>query len=72
MESTIQELGTRAGIISRTLRHYDRVGLSAPPRGGANGFRYDDPGAVARLQRILLMRRLGMGLPAIAEVLADV
>lgn len=71
MEWTIQELATRAGITSRTLRHYDRVGLLAPSRVGANGYRYYDPGAVARLQRILLMRRLGMGLPAIAEVLAD-
>jgi MerR family transcriptional regulator, thiopeptide resistance regulator len=71
MEWTIQELATRAGITSRTLRHYDRVGLLAPSRVGANGYRYYDPVAVVRLQRILLMRRLGMGLPAIAKVLAD-
>lgn len=71
MEWTIQELAARAGITSRTLRHYDRVGLLAPSRVGANGYRYYDPPAVVRLQRILLMRRLGMGLPAIAEVLAD-
>ncbi|SEG57781.1 DNA-binding transcriptional regulator, MerR family [Nonomuraea solani] len=71
MEWTIQELATRAGISSRTLRHYDSVGLLAPSRVGENGYRYYDPAAVARLQRILLMRRLGMGLPAIAEVLAE-
>ncbi|MFC5833395.1 MerR family transcriptional regulator [Nonomuraea insulae] len=71
MEWTIQELATRAGITSRTLRHYDRVGLLAPSRVGANGYRYYNAVAVARLQRILLMRRLGMSLPAIAEVLAD-
>ncbi|WP_067143279.1 MerR family transcriptional regulator [Microtetraspora malaysiensis] len=71
MEWTIQELAARAGITSRTLRHYDRVGLLAPSRVGPNGYRYYDPTAVARLQRILLMRRLGMGLSAIAEVLAD-
>jgi DNA-binding transcriptional MerR regulator len=71
MEWTIQELATRAGITSRTLRHYDRVGLLSPSRLGANGYRYYDAGAVARLQRILLMRQLGMGLPAIAKVLAD-
>ncbi len=70
MEWTIQELAARAGITSRTLRHYDSIGLLAPSRVGANGYRYYDSGAVARLQRILLMRRLGMGLPAIAEVLA--
>ncbi|SEU47974.1 MerR family transcriptional regulator [Nonomuraea wenchangensis] len=71
MEWTIQELAARAGVTSRTLRHYDRVGLLAPSRVGTNGYRYYDPAAVVRLQRILLMRRLGMGLPAIAEVLAD-
>ncbi|MGW0070245.1 MerR family transcriptional regulator [Streptosporangium sandarakinum] len=71
MEWTIQELAARAGITSRTLRHYDHVGLLAPSRVGPNGYRYYDFTAVARLQRILLMRRLGMGLPAIAEVLAD-
>ncbi|GAA2272408.1 TipAS antibiotic-recognition domain-containing protein [Nonomuraea roseoviolacea subsp. roseoviolacea] len=71
MEWTIQELAARAGITSRALRHYDRVGLLPPSRVGANGYRYYDATAVARLQRILLMRRLGMGLPAIAEVLAD-
>ncbi|MFF0770819.1 MerR family transcriptional regulator [Nonomuraea wenchangensis] len=71
MEWTIQELAARAGVTSRTLRHYDRVGLLAPSRVGTNGYRYYDAAAVVRLQRILLMRRLGMGLPAIAEVLAD-
>lgn len=71
MEWTIQELAARAGITSRTLRHYDSIGLLSPSRVGANGYRYYDSGAVARLQRILLMRRLGMGLPAIAEVLAE-
>ncbi|QYC42083.1 HTH-type transcriptional activator TipA [Nonomuraea coxensis DSM 45129] len=71
MEWTIQELAARAGVTSRTLRHYDRVGLLAPSRVGANGHRHYDAAAVVRLQRILLMRRLGMGLPAIAGVLAD-
>lgn len=71
MEWTIQELATRAGITSRTLRHYDRIGLLAPSRVGANGYRHYGPSAVARLQRILLMRQLGMGLPTIAEVLAQ-
>ncbi|MFI6517953.1 MerR family transcriptional regulator [Spirillospora sp. NPDC050679] len=71
MEWTIQELATRAGITSRALRHYDHCGLLAPSRVGENGYRYYDATAVARLQRILLMRRLGMGLPAIAQVLAE-
>ncbi|MFI9505649.1 MerR family transcriptional regulator [Nocardia sp. NPDC052566] len=71
MEWMINELAARAGITSRTLRHYDRIGLLAPSRIGANGYRYYGPKAVARLQRILLMRRMGVGLPTIAEILAD-
>ncbi|WP_370013430.1 MerR family transcriptional regulator [Nocardiopsis sp. Huas11] len=67
----IHELAARAGVTSRTLRHYDRVGLVTPTRVGANGYRYYGPDAVARLQRVLLMRRLGMGLSAIAQVLSD-
>ncbi len=34
-----------------------------------NGYRYYDDDALVRLQRILLLRELGLGLPAIAEVL---
>jgi MerR family transcriptional regulator, thiopeptide resistance regulator len=71
MEWMVHELAARAGITSRTLRHYDRVGLLAPSRVGANGYRYYGPSAVVRLHRILLMRRMGLGLPAIAEVLAE-
>jgi DNA-binding transcriptional MerR regulator len=43
--------------------------LLTPTRLGANGNRYYDESALARLQRILLMRRLGLGLAAIAEVI---
>ncbi|MFI6509938.1 MerR family transcriptional regulator [Streptosporangium sp. NPDC050855] len=71
MEWMIHELAVRAGVTRRTLRHYDRIGLLPPSRVGENGYRFYGPGAVARLQRILLMRRLGLGLPAIAEVLAE-
>ncbi|MGW2024715.1 MerR family transcriptional regulator [Streptomyces decoyicus] len=71
MKWTTQELAARAGITSRILCRYDSVGLLAPSRVGANGYRSYDPGAAARLQRILLMRRLGTGLPAIVEILAD-
>jgi MerR family transcriptional regulator, thiopeptide resistance regulator len=70
MEWSIQEIARRAGTTSRTLRHYGDVGLLAPSRVGANGYRYYGPEELVRLQRILLLRELGLGLPAIAEVLA--
>ncbi len=69
MEFSIQELAKAAGTTSRTLRHYDAKGLLAPSRTGSNGYRYYDQDGLVRLQRILLLRELGLGLAAIADVL---
>ncbi|MFE6932023.1 MerR family transcriptional regulator [Streptomyces sp. NPDC057699] len=69
MEWSIQEIARRAGTTSRTLRHYGDVGLLVPSRTGANGYRYYDQEALVRLQRILLLRELGLSLPAIKDVL---
>ncbi|EOD69965.1 MerR family transcriptional regulator [Amycolatopsis vancoresmycina] len=69
MEWSIQDIARSAGTTSRTLRHYGAVGLLEPSRIGGNGYRYYDEQALVRLQRILLLRELGLGLPAIAEVL---
>lgn len=69
MEWTVHELAERAGISGRTLRHYHRIGLLEPDRVGSNGYRYYGPDAVARLQRILLLRDTGMPLAGIATVL---
>lgn len=69
-EWSIQQLARLVGTTSRTLRHYGSLGLLTPSRIGANGYRYYDEAALVRLQRILLLRELGLGLPAIADVLA--
>ncbi|MEF2976582.1 MerR family transcriptional regulator [Subtercola sp. YIM 133946] len=70
MEWSIQQIARLAGTTSRTLRHYGEVGLVTPSRIGQNGYRYYDAGALVRLQRVLLLRELGLGIPAIAEILA--
>lgn len=57
------------GVTSRTLRHYAAIGLLPPTRTGANGYRFYDRQALIRLQRILLLRDLGLGLGAIGDVL---
>ncbi len=69
MDLSIQEVAKVAGVTSRTLRHYDDVGLLAPSRIGANGYRFYDDDGLVRLQRILLLRELGLGLDEIAAVL---
>jgi len=66
---SIQEIARLAGTTSRTLRHYHAIGLLAPSRVGTNGYRFYDAPALMRLQRILLLREMGLGLSAIADVL---
>ncbi|RLK52328.1 MerR family transcriptional regulator [Microbacterium telephonicum] len=68
-EWSIQQIAKLAGTTSRTLRHYGDLGLLVPSRIGGNGYRYYDETALVRLQRILLLRELGLGLPQIGEVL---
>lgn len=68
-EWSIQDIVRVAGTTSRTLRHYGDIGLLEPSRIGSNGYRYYDQNSLVRLQRIMLLRELGLGLPAIAEVL---
>ncbi|GAA3685993.1 TipAS antibiotic-recognition domain-containing protein [Arthrobacter ginkgonis] len=65
----IAELARQASVSSRTLRHYHRLGLLVPAHIGANGYRYYGWEEALRLQRILLLRDLGLGLEAIGEVL---
>jgi DNA-binding transcriptional MerR regulator len=68
-EWSIQQIAKVAGTTSRALRHYDGIGLLPPTRIGHNGYRYYDRDALVRLQRILLLRDLGLGLPQIGAVL---
>lgn len=68
-EWSIHQVARRAGITTRTLRHYDKIGLLEPARTGAGGYRFYDSAALMRLQRILLLRELGLGLSDIDAVL---
>lgn len=68
-EWSIQQIAKIAGTTSRTLRHYGEIGLLPASSTGHNGYRYYDQAALVRLQRILLLRELGLGLPQIADVL---
>ncbi|MBX9245721.1 MerR family transcriptional regulator [Actinotalea ferrariae] len=70
-EWSIQEVARLTGVTSRTLRHYDAVGLLPPSRVGDNGYRWYDALTLVRLQRVLVLRGLGLPLPAIARALDD-
>lgn len=56
-------------VTSRTLRHYDEIGLLVPAWVGGNGYRYYEAEQLRRLQQILVLRELGLSLDTIAHVL---
>ena len=69
MSWSIVEVARHAGVSSRTLRHYDDVGLVPPAYVGSNGYRYYEQEQLLRLQEVLLLRELGVPLGAIRRVL---
>jgi MerR family transcriptional regulator, thiopeptide resistance regulator len=66
---SIAEVAQMSKVTSRTLRHYDAIGLLEPAWTAAGGRRYYEQEQLLRLQQILLLRDLGLGLDAIGEVL---
>lgn len=68
-EWTIRDLANASGVTSRTLRHYEQIGLLLPSRVGYNGYRFYGEPEVARLYRILSLRELGMPLVEIKTLL---
>jgi len=69
VEHSIREVARASGTTSRTLRHYEAVGVLPPTWVGAGGVRYYDDDALVRLQEALVLRRLGLPLAEIREVL---
>ena len=68
MEYTINKLAKLSGITTRTLRHYDQIGLLSPPRSSSNGYRIYDQMEVDKLQHILFYRELGLPLDEIKRL----
>ena len=71
MEYSIQEFSRMAGVTTRTLRWYDKIGLLKPSRVAENGYRYYGPAEVDRLRDILCYRALGVELAQIRACLDD-
>ncbi|MPM27753.1 HTH-type transcriptional activator mta [bioreactor metagenome] len=69
MEYKIQELADLAGISSRTLRYYDKIGLLKPGRIHSNGYRVYGGAEVDLLQQILLYREMDVPLEEISKIL---
>jgi DNA-binding transcriptional MerR regulator len=62
------EVARMSGVTSRTLRHYDEIGLLPPAGLAGNGYRYYEQDQLLRLQQILLLRELDLGLNEIATI----
>ena len=68
-EHSIRDVARASGTTSRTLRHYESVGVLPPTWVGAGGVRYYDDAALVRLQEALVLRSLGMPLAEVRAVL---
>lgn len=64
----IADLAKTAGVTSRTLRHYDAIGLLTPAHTRADGRRAYGEAEVIRLHHILVLRALDVPLPTIASI----
>lgn len=68
-EHSIRDVARASGTTSRTLRHYEAVGVLPPTWVGAGGVRYYDDAALVRLQEALVLRSLGLPLADVRAVL---
>lgn len=64
-----QEVTSRFGVSIKALRLYERHGLLVPQRSEA-GWRAYGPGQLARLHQVLTLKRLGLPLARIAQLLS--
>ncbi|WP_084102535.1 MerR family transcriptional regulator [Demequina sp. NBRC 110051] len=64
----ISKLSRMSGVTSRTLRHYDAIGLLPPSDTTPDGRRRYGRDEVLRLQHILVLRELGTPLGDIATI----
>ncbi|MET8575781.1 TipAS antibiotic-recognition domain-containing protein [Streptomyces sp. NPDC005012] len=70
-EWPIARLAKASGVTVRTLRHYDAIGLLPADHQGPGGVRHYSAASALRLQRILLLRDLGLGLAEIAAIVDE-
>ena len=66
---SIVDVARSAGVTARTLRHFDAIGLLPPTAIGTDGYRRYDEHALLRLQRVLVLRALGLPLKDIGAVI---
>ena len=71
MTHTVGELASRTGLTTRTLHHYETLGLLRPAQRSPAGYRLYDDASLAQLHSVLAYRYLGLPLKEIAALLAN-
>jgi DNA-binding transcriptional MerR regulator len=69
---TVGQVAEQYGVTVRTLHHYDEIGLLVPGERTSAGYRLYSETDIARLQHVVVYRRLGFALEEIALLLDDV
>jgi MerR family transcriptional regulator, copper efflux regulator len=65
----IGDLTERAGVTPRTVRYYERIGLLPPGEREGHGQHYYSEETLARLAKIGQLKRLGLSLEEISDVI---
>ena len=68
---TVGQVAEQFGVTVRTLHHYDQIGLLVPSERTPAGYRLYTAGDIARLQNVVVYRRLGFPLEEIAILLDE-
>lgn len=68
---TIGATARLAGVTVRTLHHYDEIGLVSPSQRTTSGYRLYGRRQIERLQEVLVLREVGMGLDDIQRVMDE-
>ena len=68
---SVGELARQAGLTSKAVRHYDRIGLLRPDTVDTAGYRWYSPDQVDLASRIAVLREVDVPLDDVRRCLAD-
>lgn len=66
---TIGKLARQAGVTTKTVRYYEKIGLLEPATRGDNSYRYYDENHVYQLKFIRRAQKLGLTLAEIGNLM---
>lgn len=67
----IGELARGLGTTTKTLRHYEKMGLIIPSGRTPNDYRVYDPEDQRRARNVMGLRGIGLSIPEIQSVMSD-